>query len=1018
MAKKGSRPKKNRSIMTKILIPMTLVFMMQTAIFLSAVFLSGTFDKMRYNKRTAFYNQTNLRISSIESTAANRWMNVEYTYDKIITAAETLFAEQNLTAKEFMELEDDALKELSTRLINDVAVTVADSMRISYSTGSFVVFGENALANRYGLYLRDNDPDTNTADNSDLTIEVAPMEFESGPMISSSYRKFKFSFQSENETWSEFFTRPLFTYTELSKDQSDISYAQCGWWSPLRTFINQSVKVSSYSVPLIAKDGTVFGVYGIDIAETLFKKLLPFYELNDQNEGTYLLSLANTTGYFSEPNAIIAGFGGDEFFTQAKRSDMTYSATDAENVYTIQTGQEKYCLAVKQIRLYENGLPFSDEQWVLFAVIDEDILFEEIGSIFSTIIRFLVLAFLVAILIAALVSYLISRPITALTKKIKDTAAVPVLKFTPTAIKEIDNLTGAIEQLSSRVFEANMKLEKTIALTGMPVASFEYDVESGYLFMTENFGDVFGIAQHPPFKEFSLADFSDFLDKMEPRVIQTQELPDDEQSLIVYKFEDDDGNTRWVEMRRVKQDDGRRVLGIVNNVTSSYREKETLIFERNFDVLCGIYNRRSFSENIEKLFERGNLGIGAFMMFDIDNLKYINDNYGHDFGDRYIQSAAQCLVAECKKLPRKIYGRRSGDEFYAFIYGYDSVEAVKKDVKQIYLAFKNGFVTVPGGDNIRVRISGGVSLFPQDSQSHEQLMRFADFAMYEIKTTAKGELAYYDSNTYLKNSFLLGSKEDLFNLLENELVEFHYQPIVSLQTGEIYGYETLMRSLLPIFKSPQDIFNVAQFHYRLGQLEKLTFFKGIRDFEALRMPPSVRLFINSVPSQDLKDEEWRELKDKYSRDFQHIVVEFTEYERASYNAMQHKLNHIRDCGARIALDDYGTGYNGEAVLLEFFPDFIKIDMLLVRNVNKDNERQKIISNLVSFAKERKMLCIAEGVETQEELETVIRLGCDFVQGYYIAKPAKNPPLVPDAARRKIVEFYQKYFGTPPRDKRV
>lgn len=109
--------------MTKILIPMTLVFMMQTAIFLSAVFLSGTFDKMRYNKRTAFYNQTNLRISSIESTAANRWMNVEYTYDKIITAAETLFAEQNLTAKEFMELEDDALKELSTRLINDVAVT-------------------------------------------------------------------------------------------------------------------------------------------------------------------------------------------------------------------------------------------------------------------------------------------------------------------------------------------------------------------------------------------------------------------------------------------------------------------------------------------------------------------------------------------------------------------------------------------------------------------------------------------------------------------------------------------------------------------------------------------------------------------------------------------------------------------------------------------------------------------------------------------------------------------------------
>ena len=165
-----------------------------------------------------------------------------------------------------------------------------------------------------------------------------------------------------------------------------------------------------------------------------------------------------------------------------------------------------------------------------------------------------------------------------------------------------------------------------------------------------------------------------------------------------------------------------------------------------------------------------------------------------------------------------------------------------------------------------------------------------------------------------------------------------------------------------------------------------------------------------MPSQNLKDEEWEELTALYGKKLENIVVEFTEYERASYNAMQYKLKRIRDCGAYVALDDYGTGYNGEAILLECFPDFVKIDILRVRNVDKDAERQKMISNLVEFAKARKMRCIAEGVETKEELETVIRLGCDFVQGYYVARPAKAPPVIPEKQQAEIKEFYRKYHS--------
>ncbi|MFQ7078332.1 MAG: diguanylate cyclase [Christensenellaceae bacterium] len=452
-------------------------------------------------------------------------------------------------------------------------------------------------------------------------------------------------------------------------------------------------------------------------------------------------------------------------------------------------------------------------------------------------------------------------------------------------------------------------------------------------------------------------------------------------------------------MRRVKLNDGKRTLGVINNVTASYREKETLLFERNFDALCGIYNRRAFSEKLSKLFENGGLGIGAFMMFDIDNLKYINDNYGHDFGDRYIQSAANSLVEKFKTVPKKIYGRRSGDEFYAFIYGYESLDEVKKEVKEIHDSFRTVSLAVTGGETIRVRVSGGVSLYPQDSADCESLMRFADFAMYEIKTTAKGEPAYYDSREKPLPDEERGPFQSPRKRAGRIPLSADRQPAdgrnLRLRSADA-------RSLAPAFKSPQDIFNVARYHYRLGQMENLTFFKSIKDFTALGISDR-RLFINSVPSQNLKDEEWEELTALYGKKLENIVVEFTEYERASYNAMQYKLKRIRDCGAYVALDDYGTGYNGEAILLECFPDFVKIDILLVRNVDKDAERQKMISNLVEFAKARKMRCIAEGVETKEELETVILSAATSSKA--IMWPVQTPPVIPEKqqADRNFIE---------------
>ena len=163
---------------------------------------------MRYDKQTTFYNQTASRTATMENLVANKWMNLDYNYAKIVDATEAQLEKYNLTASEFLSLEDDRLEEVSRQIIRQISTPVADTLRISYATGAMVVLGKDASADRYGLYLRDNDPDANAADNSDLTVEIAPLSFPSGNMMSSSYRKYKFPFSETPPIGPNFSTTP------------------------------------------------------------------------------------------------------------------------------------------------------------------------------------------------------------------------------------------------------------------------------------------------------------------------------------------------------------------------------------------------------------------------------------------------------------------------------------------------------------------------------------------------------------------------------------------------------------------------------------------------------------------------------------------------------------------------------------------------------------------------------------------------------------------------------------------
>ncbi len=251
---------------------------------------------------------------------------------------------------------------------------------------------------------------------------------------------------------------------------------------------------------------------------------------------------------------------------------------------------------------------------------------------------------------------------------------------------------------------------------------------------------------------------------------------------------------------------------------------------------------------------------------------------------------------------------------------------------------------------------------------------------------------------------MLQSNEEFDRFIEEELVDYYFQPIVDVVTGEVFAYETLMRPRLDNLKTPIDVLTVARFQSKLYQVEQLTWFKSLEAFEGFQdICKDCKVFINSISNQLLSRDDMTRFEKRYEKFLDRIVLEITEEERLNEDFTNVKREYIQKWRGEIALDDFGTGYNGDAILLFLTPNYVKIDMSIVRNINSDESRQKIFCNLVSYSRDQHIKVIAEGIETKAELETLIANGVDYVQGYYIGVPESVPQKVSSSLKAEILE---------------
>ena len=453
-------------------------------------------------------------------------------------------------------------------------------------------------------------------------------------------------------------------------------------------------------------------------------------------------------------------------------------------------------------------------------------------------------------------------------------------------------------------------------------------------------------------------------------------------------------------------------VGLAEDMTTTVLEQQRIEHERDYDTLTGLYRRRAFDRACEALFQQPEkLGCAALLMMDLDNLKQINDTYGHDWGDQYIRQTGQCFAANTPA--NTICSRLSGDEFLIFFYGYQDQAQLRAQLELLSAALQRSVSILPNGKQLHISISGGIAWYPTDGHDLLTLKKYADFAMYQVKHSHKGRMCDFDIGSYHQEAYAAQTQQDFERLLQEELVFYHFQPIYSARSGRVAAYEALMRVDLPTLHSPAQVMQLAHETGRLYEIERITVFHSSEIFQRMQaqglLQSDALLFVNSIANVSLTVEDVEEYAQRYPELLKRLVVEITEQEDLDRACLERKRN-IPGFSGSFALDDYGSGYSNELNLLELSPRYIKIDISIVRGIDSDRDKQQIVSNIVAYAHARSMQLIAEGIETEAQLRTVIGLGVDLLQGYYLSRPAAVPAPIAPAAQAVIDQLEHQRFN--------
>lgn len=984
---------KKGSLQRRILFPLLFVIILEGILIYIVIFASGAMNNLRENAFDIFQEKADGRKETLENQMVNKWGHV---YEDGETMEETI---QNHLEENHITVEELSRSEKYTReVLADLADDLFDLLRKNTVTGAFVILDEDGQEKKNGVYFRDSNPYASMENNSDLIALRGPSYVTKEKEIAlASYWLPSFETEEDKEEWA-FYYKPFRAAEEYPQlDVSDLGY----WCQPFFLPEDESGEIITYSIPLrIGRE--VVGVAGVEISVNYLKKNLPNSELNADESASYALLLGEsaTENVVDTDYRLIFGSGSLRGISQLERISLEKEGDlEKKHFYLAGGTKDEVYIWANHLKLYNRNTPFEQERWALSGVIPKKRLLQFYFSFQRTILYILIGNILIGIFAAILVAKAVSRPITCLTKKLKNSGMGQTIHLDATNIEEVDELTSTIEKLSAEVTENASKMATIIRMANVGIGICEFtDSQPDKVYCAGDFCSSLNIPWPEEKGEYLPRELlEDAKRRLENSVVER----DAEKNSYTLEVPGD-GKRKWIRVQVIRKND--RMIGITTDITKEMDEKKKIEYDRDYDLLTNLYNRRAFNNKMQEIFRAPqSIGIGAMVMLDLDNLKYINDTYGHDCGDEYIHMAAKVL--RHYRNSTSVVARLSGDEFMAFFFGEREKDQIRGRLEDMFEEFKNTMISLPDGSKMPIRASAGISWYPDDGRDYLELVRYADFAMYKVKKTNKGHLVEFSFESYSKEAYLLQCKEELNLILDQELVEYMFQPIVDARTGEIFAYEALMRPSTENIKTPTELLALARSQSKLQQVERLTMFKSMEAFTKTGLVnKEVKIFINSIANQRMTPEEGREFEKRYGKYMKRVVIEFTEEEHEEKDRLKKKQEMILNWGAQIALDDFGEGYSNDSRLLKLEPDYVKIDYSLITGIHQDARKRSLVKNILRFTKYHGIKVVAEGVECREELRELIRQGVDYIQGFYTGRPSYSPGKISEEVKREIEKY--------------
>lgn len=943
---------KKNGIMPKIVVPMTLLIFLELIAILLTICFGTTLNTLNSQSIETFQGKTDLRGTYLETSMIDSWGNLENDYLTVNDKTRNYLIEKNASIDDVLQANDLSVG-LIERLSNDIVML----LRKNQVTDAYVILDNqnNIDGQKNSLYLRTKEPNSIGASNGNIIIEVSPLVvakklgdegFDSSTLYDT---RFMYNKLSTEERF--FFDMPI---TESKKTNLlNLKTTALGYWSSSYNFHGSNI--ISYSIPL-RHNGKTYGLLGVGVSTKYIKRLFSDFTNNGDTLSNVILFNMSDNNYYTSVESIMD--------TNLEiNNEMKVNKAKKQDYYIIKQNGVEYYLSLSQLDIYSESISPYGDKWYIAGLASKSEIIGANQKAITQIIVTVVVGLVISIACEIGVAFYISKPILRVSNQIDHDK---VSDLPNSGIYEIDLLLDKLKLYFKNAMELSNKLNYIIELSNTPIGAFEYKKAKRRVTVTSLFYKILGIDESRV--EISGEEFEGILKDF------TQGLLSSTDDIYLSKV---DG--KWLELRIINVEDS--LLGVLIDVTRETKEKERIEKERDFDVLTGLLNRRGFYSKINELWNK-DLSNGLLLMIDLDNLKNINDKFGHESGDEYIQKTANFIRKMEESNNDVVACHLSGDEFLILIHSQKSlidIELFVEGFKKI-LNEKISFY----GEEYFISLSCGMAPYHSSYTDFEELRKRADFAMYEIKQTNKNGFNYYNEKNYAESLYQLTMISDFNRIIDNELIDYAFQPIVDVKTAEIIGYEALMRAQSPAFSSPLDMINFARKENKLKEIENLSFKLSVKKFATFKSDKL--LFINSIANQIADEDVVNKVTEDYKDIISNLVIEITEAEILDNNLLKEKLRRICDNNQRFAIDDYGTGYNNISMVIETNAPFIKIEGSFIRGIEKNAKKQQLTASIIEFCKNNNTKIIAESVETVEELRMVKALGVDYVQGFLIAKP--------------------------------